>query len=588
MLACMKTAWNLTLFYTGLDDPKIERDQRKADAAIAAFARKYRKSNDHLKKPAALAKALADYEKLMLLDASKAGYYTYYRKDINVEDKPAEALAAKLESRGTKRSNQILFFGLELGKVSVAQQKTFLSAKVLAPYRYWLEQLFKNAKYDLSEPEEKILSLTSEVAYNRWIQATDNILNKKTVLLDGDEIPLPQAQGMLANLPTEKRRALGHALNAAYVATGDIAESELNAVYTDKKIDDELRKIKEPYEATIRGYQNDVTSVLALVDAVSKSNAIAHRFYEAKRKLLKLDRLTYADRAAVVGTVSQQIPFERAVDIVRDEFTRLDPQYGTLFDRLLANGQVDVYPKKGKTGGAYCSSGVGMPTMMLLNHTNDFNSLKTLAHESGHAIHAERAKQQPPIYQGHPISTAETASTFFEAAVLKRVVRELPEDQRVVALHDAIQDDIATIFRQIAFFRFERALHQEVRRDGYVPKERIAALMNEHMAAYLGPSFDLMPEDGYFFVAVSHIRRFFYVYSYAYGQLISKALHRKLEQDPAYIKKVDGFLSTGESRSPYDIFKSCGLDTKKPDVFIEGLKSVEADVTALEKLIKTR
>lgn len=585
MLNAMKTAWDLTLFYKGLNDPKIEQDQKKADKAVAAFARKYRADKNHLKKSAALAKALAEYEKLLNLEASKAGYYAYYRKDLNVEDKGAEALLAKLEERGTKRSTQILYFTLELGKIPAPLQKKFLAAKELASYRYWLDLLFKNAKYDLSEPEEKILALTSDVAYSRWIQATENVLNKKTVALDEQQIPLPQGENILRSLPVEKRHALGDELNRAYMAASDIAESELNAVYTDKKIDDELRKIKEPYEATIRGYQNDPKSVLALVDTVAKSNKIAHRFYEAKRKMLKLDHLTYADRSAVVGEIAKEISFEDACALVREEFAQLDPQYADIFDRLLNSGQVDVYPKKGKTGGAYCSSNVGQPTMVLLNHTNDFEALKTLAHEMGHAIHAERAKSQPPIYQGHPISTAETASTFFEAVALKRIIRELPPEQQMIALHDAIQSDISTIFRQIAFFRFELELHHEIRAKGYVPKERIAELMNEHVGAYLGPAFKLTPEDGYFFVTVSHIRRFFYVYSYAYGQLISKALHRKLEKDPSFIKKVDGFLSAGESRSPYDIFKSCGLDTKRPEVFTEGLKSVEADVAKLEKLV---
>ncbi len=581
----MKTTWDLGLFYKGLDDPKIEQDQKKTDAAVASFARARRKDKSYLKKPSALAKALIEYEKLLTLPGARAGYYAYYRKDLDVEDKSAEALLAKLQDRGTKRSNQLLFFTLGLGKISAPLQKKFLAAKELLPYRYWLTLLFKNAKYDLSESEEKILLLTSDVAYSRWIQATENVLNKMTIQFDGESIPLPQAQNILRTLPTEKRRALGYELNTAYAAAGDIAESELNAVYTDKKVDDELRKIKEPYEATIRGYQNDVKSVLALVDAVTEHNKIAHRFYDAKRKMLKLDTLTYADRSAAVGEVSEQIPFERTCALVREEFATLNPRYAEIFDRLLDNGQIDVYPKKGKSGGAYCSGAIGQPTMVLLNHTNDVETLKTLAHEMGHAIHAERAKAQRPLYQGHPISTAETASTFFERVALKRVIAELPQEQQIIALHDAIQDDISTIFRQIAFFRFELELHHEVRANGYVPKERIAELMNEHMAAYLGNAFQLAPEDGYFFVAISHIRRFFYVYSYAYGQLISKALHRKLEKNPAFIEKVDGFLTSGESRSPYDIFKSCGLDTRKPGVFAEGLKSVETDVARFEKLV---
>jgi oligoendopeptidase F len=418
------------------------------------------------------------------------------------------------------------------------------------------------------------------------VQATENVLNKKTVALGADQIPLPQAQGILSQQSAEKRHALQKELNAAYEATADIAESEINAVFTDKKIEDELRGYKTPYEATVRGYQNDTKTVLALVDAVTKHFSIAHRFYEVKRKLLKLDRLTYEDRSASVGDIKSKIPFERATALVREEFEKLDPHYAQIFDRLLDNSQVDVYPRKGKTGIQYCSASVSLPTMLMLNYTGDFNSVKTLAHEMGHAMHAERAKDQRPMYQGHPTSTAETASTFFERVALKRLVADLPSEERIVALHNALQDDISTVFRQIACFRFEQDLHAEIRRDGYVPKDRIAELMNEHMKAYLGPAFDLKKEDGYFFVAWSHIRTFFYVYSYAYGHLISMALYAKLAKDPSFIKKVDGFLSAGESKSPYDIFKSCGLDTRNPAIFVEGLKAIERDVAELERLIK--
>jgi len=582
----MPVEWNLNLLYSSLTDPTIEADQKKADRGVDAFEKKYRTDKKYLKDSAALAQALLDYEKLISLPADDAQYYVYLRKDKNIEDKEAEALGARLEDRATKRSNKLIFFALELGKVSESVQAKFMKAEVLAPYRYWLKQVFESAKYNLTEAEEKILSLKADVSSGRWVQATDNILNKQTVEFEGTVLPLPEAEGKYMNLPLAQRHALYTKVRSVYTNVADVAESELNAIYTDKKIDDELRGMKEPYEATIRGYQNEPKSVLALVKAVTDSAEISHRFYSAKKKLLGVKSLSYGDRGASVGELKTKVPFDTAVSMVREVFGELDPAYADIFDRLLSSGQVDVYPKKGKTGGAYCLSSVDIPTFVLLNQTDSFESLKTLAHEMGHAVHAERAKSQRPLYQGHPISTAETASTFFEYAALKRLLEILPEEERIIGLHNMIQDDVSTVFRQVACFEFERDLHAAIRTQGYVAKEQIAALMNKHMGAYLGPAFTLVPEDGNFFVTWGHIRRFFYVYSYAYGQLISKAMHRKLEKDPAYISKVDGFLSAGESMSPEDIFATCDLDTRKPALFKEGLKSIEADVALLERLIK--
>ncbi len=581
-----KVEWNLSQIYKSVKDPQIEADQKAADKAVAAFATKYSKDKKHLKDPKALAAVLAAYEKLIKNPGSNASYYVYMRKDLNIEDKAAEALGARLEDRATKRGNKLLFFTLEIGKIPATLQKKFLATSVLTPYKYWLTQVFENAKYDLSEPEEKIISLKADVSSGRWVQATDNVLNKKTVLFEGETLPLPKAEGTYPLLPLERRHTLYNEVRNVYKEVGDVAESELNAIYTDKKIDDELRGMKEPYEATIRGYQNEVKSVLSLVDAVSSSTDISHRFYKAKKKMLGVKELSYADRSASVGELKTKVPFEKAVKIVREVFGELDPQYADIFDRLMANGQVDVWPKKGKTGGAYCLSGETMPTFVLLNHTDSFDALKTLAHEMGHAVHAERSKTQRPLYEGHPISTAETASTFFEYAALKRLLELLPEEERILGLHNVIQDDVSTVFRQIACFEFEKSLHAAIRSEGYVAKEQIADLMNKHMSAYLGPAFKLTRDDGYFFVTWGHIRRFFYVYSYAYGQLISKAMHSKLDKDPSYIQKVDGFLTAGESMSPEDIFATCGLDTRKPAIFKEGLKSIEADVAELERLIK--
>src|SRR3989344_2746123 len=142
----MKTAWDLSLLYKDLKDPRIERDQKEADRRIAAFAAKHRKSKLHLKSRAALAKELGEYEKLIGMRAGKAGYYTSFRKELDVEDKAAEALAAKLDDRGPKGGNLLIYFTLEIGKLPAPMQKKFLAAPALAPHRYWLAQPFEAAR----------------------------------------------------------------------------------------------------------------------------------------------------------------------------------------------------------------------------------------------------------------------------------------------------------------------------------------------------------------------------------------------------------------------------------------------------------
>jgi oligoendopeptidase F len=172
---------------------------------------------------------------------------------------------------------------------------------------------------------------------------------------------------------------------------------------TDKKISDDLRGFKNPWSATILGYQNDEKAIIALVDAVTEAFDISHRFYKVKAKLMGVKSLSYADRSAPIGKNKTKIPFSEAVSRYRAVLAGIDPEYVGILDRFLKDGQIDVYPKAGKSGGAYCSSNIDSPTMVLLNHTDDFKSFMTLAHEMGHAIHAEMSKKQPLFYQGHTI-----------------------------------------------------------------------------------------------------------------------------------------------------------------------------------------
>ncbi len=583
----IKTQWDLNgLFYKSLKDPRLMRDVEAGDKAVAVFVKKYQKDKSWLTSPKRLAQALLAYEALILKSKSSPIMYAMYRKELDSKDKEAEALQNRLETIYTKRGNTLLFFDLELAKVSPATQKLFLKASELKEFRYWLTQLFENAKHNLSEKEEKLMSLLSDVSFGRWVQAVENIVANHSVTVGDGTTPINEGLAKISSLPKKERRVLWDKLMQELKNISEIAESELNAIVTRKKITDELRGFKEPYDATIIGYENDRKSVLALIKAVTDNFSISQRFYKVKAKMLGEKMLTYADRAASVGRIEKKIPFTEAAEIVRKTFVKLHPRYGEVFERLLSNGQVDVYPKAGKTGGAYCSHSVGEPTMLLLNHIENANSLLTLAHEMGHAIHSERSKTQRPMYQGYSTVTAETASTFFERAAFESLVEKLSEKERIIALHDRIQDDVQTIFRQIAFFNFELGLHTHIREKGLMPKEAIAKLLNEETQRYVGPAVHMAPEDGYFFVAVSHFRRFFYVYSYAYGQLVSRALWEKVKKDPSFMETIDKyFLTVGGSKSPEAIFADCGLDLYKPKVFLEGLKSIENDVKELEKAV---
>ncbi|MEX0652318.1 MAG: M3 family oligoendopeptidase [Candidatus Paceibacterota bacterium] len=582
----IKTDWSLNKIYTSPQDAQIEKDIHVAENAYAYFAKKYSNTKKYLLTDKALYKALEDQEKLAekVSLGSKAIMYFAYRQELNSFDTKAEAMVAKLSNRLTQAGNEILFFDIALGLIPTKKQKEYLKSPLLKKYRYLLERTFLESSYQLSEKEEKIMSLKSLPAHSMWIDGQEKLQKKQVVIFKGKEVPIAEAFNRISDLPTKDRRALHQKSMEVLKATSDFAESEINAVFTDKKINDELRGFKEPYSATILGYENDEESIKNLVETVTQDFSTSREFYALKKKLLKLKDFNYSDRSVSIGEVKKRFSFEDSYCILREIFYGLGKEYGEILDTFVKEGHVDAFPKKGKSGGAYCSSGHGTPTLVLLNHVPSFNSLMTFAHEMGHAIHAELSKQQGVLYEGHSTSVAETASTFFEAVVFNAIFETLTDKEKVIALHDKIQSDVSTIYRQIAFFNFELALHKKIRAEGYVSKEDIAKLLNKNMKAYIGSSMKFTPEDGYFFVTVSHFRRPFYVYSYTYGQLISKALYEKYKGDQTYEEKIHQFLSAGGSKSPEDIFAEIGLDTSSSRLFKNGLLSIKKDIALLKKL----
>ncbi len=581
-----KTEWDLSVFYKNENDPKIEKDIKEAEKACVSFEKKYR-GKDYTSTSKKLLGAMKDYESLVkAVSGAKASRYFYHRKDLNSEDNVAGAMLTKIDNILTKTLNKLVFFDIDLSKIPVNKHKIFLADKNLAPYTFYLKKIFENAKHMLSEKEEQLASLLSQTSSSMWVDGQEKLLNIQTVEFKGENIPVPKAMSILADLPKDERHELGNKINQTLKSVSFFAESELNAVYNFKKVMDERRGFKTPYDSTLLSNHNDPKTIKILTDVVTKNFGISHRFYKLHAKLLKEKKLSVSDRSVKIGEIKRKFDYETSVKVVGDVFEKVGPVYKNIFDKIVKNSQVDVYPKKGKTGGAYCSGGYDVPTIILLNHTDDLRSLETLAHEMGHAVHTEIAKVQPVLYQDYSYSTAEVASTFFEQVTLSEIEDQFTNEEKIILLHNKIMGDISTIFRQIACFNFELELHNRIRAEGQLSKEDMAKLLRKHLKSYLGEAFNVTDDDGYYFVSWSHIRRFFYVYTYAYGQLISRALFENWKKDKKYAEKIEKFLSLGGSMTPEEIFKKVGINVKDPKFFESGLKSIEKDIEKLEKLTK--
>jgi len=583
----IQTTWDLKKhFYTSAKDPQLAMDIAEIETAYTAFAKKYQKKS-FINSPGTLAKALADYAKLLELPSSKPILYFWYRKTLNSSDAEAERHINQLVDRFTKMENEVLFFTLAIGTIPKKKQKAFLIDQKLASYRYLLQTIFTNACYQLSEAEERILNLKSAPARGLWVSGTEKILNQRTITYKNQSLPLMEALETVSAIAPIERPILWQVITTALKQDADIVENELNAIIIDKKINDELRGFTTPYESNVLANENTVPSVEALVHAISTEGfALSKKFYKLKAKLHGQSSIPYAARYDPIGT-DPIIPFAQAVEICRDVFYGIKNEYGSFFDTMLTAGQIDVYPKARRSGGAFMSSAVKTPVMVFLNHTNNFKTLETLAHEMGHALHSSRSKAGQPVwYEDYSTTTAETASTLFENLVFDAVYQQADTATKQTLLHDRITRDISTIQRQIAFFNYECAIHSHVRTHGAITKEELAKLFVVQLKAHLGSAVSITPDDGYSYVYVGHFRSMFYVYTYAYGLLMSNLMAKQYLADPSYINQIDTFLSAGGSDTVDNIFASIGINTTKIDTFTSSLSALSEQIKEFARITK--
>ncbi len=584
----IKTSWDLKgMFYSSLNDPRLVNDIKNAKLAYKAFEKRYKSNKAYLRNEKALLGALKDWKKLLaVVGGQKPLRYCNFRMHLDGSDKKVAAFANKLSLEMEEAANSVLFFELDLGMLPKALQKVVLTKKSFESYGYFFSRILLRSRYKLSEKEERLMNLLALPSGTMWEQGVSRVVSSLTVLYRKEKIPIAKAFKLISDLSLKERHALHKQCMEKLWTVSEFAESEINAIYTTKKISDDLRKYPKPYSATALSHQTSEKEIDALVKTVRAAFPTAHRFYALKKKLLGLKKLTYADRAAKIGTLKQKMTFHESIEIVRSAFYELGERYGTIFDTFLTEGRIDVYPKTGKLGGAYCSHGIGTPTLVFLNHVDTVGSLVTLAHEMGHAVHSELSKSQSVLYQDYSIAVAEVASTLFESIVFEKVLQKLSPQEQVIALHDRINDSVATIFRQIACFSYELAMHTAIRERGALSKDEMATMHNTYMQEYLGSSVKMEKSDGAFFIDWPHIRYSFYVYSYAYGQLISHGLYARFKKDRGYFKKIEKFLSAGGSKSPRDIFKETGIDVADSAFFKEGLQDIEKELDRLEKLTK--
>lgn len=587
----MEKIWNLKLLYNSINDPLIQKDIDKGTKQIHDFISKWKNNKEYTKQPNVLASALEDYEKLhndMIID--KPLYYFLLLSNLDQSDPDIKAKNNQLSELVTNLDNELQFFVLNISKIAKNKQKEFLTYPKLKRYKHYLEKIFNEAKYLLSDKEEKVFNLMSKTSSSNWVDMISELLDKQEIevldeTLKKKNVPYNETFKFFDSLNPKVREYAVKSFEKTNKKYIEIAEFEMNSVLESEKVSEKYRHIPRPDLPRHLGDDIETEVVDTLVNTVSKHFDISKEYYKRKANLLNFKNFKYYDKnIPLVKENKKEYPLDEAFNIVETNFDALDKGFGDILRQFKNSGRYDIYPKTKKSGGAFCISiNKTLPTYILLNHNNQLNDVLTIAHETGHGIHFEMSRnKQNSLYVHAATSLAEIASTFFEGYVLDSILEQTTDEEEKRSILDTkLRNDIATIFRQIAFYNFEKELHNDFNSKGFLTKEYISDLFTKHMMSYLGDMFIPDVNMGMGWLYVSHFRNPFYVYSYASGLLISKALLRMVKEDKTNIKYVKEFLESGSSKSPKELFMDMGIDITKEEFWNKGIQSIQEDLDKL-------
>lgn len=308
-----------------------------------------------------------------------------------------------------------------------------------------------------------------------------------------------------------------------------------------------------------------------LIDQVHKHLPILYKFYAKKAKILGYDKFYIYDQMAPIGkNLTKKYSFEASLDLIKQALAPLGEEYVKLLDKAKEERWMDVYPNDGKASGAYSSGAFGHHPLVLLNHTDDLNSVSTMAHELGHAIHSYLSNQHQIFEESeYVIFVAEVASTVNEMLLKMMLLNNSNSLSEKRAIIDEIFSDVkSTIFRQTMFAEFEAWVHEEIEKGRTLSKDKLCDKYLELNKLYFGHKVKLDDAVKYEWARIPHFYRHFYVYKYATGLISAiNIVSRILNGENGAVEKYIDFLSSGCTSDPITLLKNAGVDLESDETF---------------------
>ncbi len=579
--------WSLAALFPGHDTPEYKSAMETLEKSVAEFEEVRPQLKDDIDQDT-FKKIISKLEKITIQSNRLYGFAGLWFTE-NTQDQDAQALQARIEQFLAGLQNRVLFFDLwwkELGQKDADR----LMAKA-GDLSYWLEEMRHFTPHTLSEPEEKILNIKNVTGFSALVTLYDSITNRYSfkVEVEGEVKDLTRGELMVfaRHHDPDLRAAIYQELYKVYGDDGPILGQIYQTVVRDwhnENID--LRSYGSPI--SVRNLRNDVPdkAVTALLDVCKNNAPTFQRFFDLKARWLKTDQLRRYDIYAPVAKSDKTYTYQESVAMVLDAFQTFDPRVADLAEKIFADGHVDSEVRKGKRGGAFCwSVDKDLSPWVMLNFQGTADAVATMAHELGHGIHALLAADHSVFTYGSSLPLAENASTFGEMLLIDKLLsQESDPAVRRDILFKQVDDAYATIMRQAFFAMFERDAHQMIRDGGIV--DEVSDMYLKNLQTQFGKAVSLSDEFRWEWVSIPHFYNTpFYVYAYAFGQLLVLSLYQRYQKEgdsfkPGYIK----ILEAGGSKAPAAILKESGIDISSQEFWQGGFDVISGMVKELEDL----
>ena len=583
--------WDLSDLYKAPDAPEVQRDLDAAAKEAARIKSTYQgRLADLAKDGDKLVEAIKDYEKLADL-AGKLGSYAGLYYVLDQTDPVRAKFNGDVSEALTKLYTDLIFFELELNQIDDQTIEAAVKHKDLARYKPWLDDLRKEKPHQLDEKLERLFTEKSQTSRGAWNRLFDETMSALKFDVEGEKEPLTlePTLNFLSDADEKKRKAASEALSKVFKANLPLFTLITNTLAKDKEISDRWRNFADVADSRHLANRVEAPVVDALVSSVRASYPqLSHRYYAMKAKWLGKTKLASWDRNAPLPDKPERtINWAEAEKIVLGAYSGFAPEMATIAKQFFDKRWIDAPVKPGKAPGAFSASTVpSVHPYVMMNYLGKPRDVMTLAHELGHGVHQWLARAQGPLLAPTPLTLAETASVFGEMLTFRAILAETKDKRERRAMIAAkVEDMLNTVVRQIAFYTFERKVHEE-RRKGELTSDRLNAIWLEVQAESLGPAIDLKPGYEVFWTYIPHfIHSPFYVYAYAFGDCLVNSLYGLYaEAHPGFVAKYFDLLKAGGSKHHSELLAPFGLDARDPEFWKKGLGVIEGMIDELETM----